>query len=89
MLKLPKKVKIGAHTYEVVVTDDIFGSEELGKCLSITQKILILKGLSDTQTFSVFLHEAIHAMNTTIDHALMDSLAEQISQFLLDNKLLR
>ena len=90
MVRIPKKVKIGAHTFEVVITKDPFeNNSELGQCDSIKQKILLLEGLSETQQFSTLLHEAVHAMNTTIKHETMDSLCEQISQFLLDNKFVK
>ena len=59
----------------------------LGQAFPEHNQIYIKAGLPDTQSFSVLLHEAMHFMNSTIDHPLLDSLAEQISQFLLDNNL--
>jgi hypothetical protein len=34
-----------------------------------------------------FLHEVLHAMNSTMDHTFLESLAEQIYQFLHENKM--
>lgn len=81
------KVKIGAHEYEVREVKEAFDDSNLGEHDSVEHKILILGGMKETRTFAVLLHEALHGMNTTIDHTLLDSLSEQISQFLLDNKL--
>lgn len=43
-----KKVKIGAHTYEVIVTKDNFETGDLGQCDVVKQKIIILEGLSES-----------------------------------------
>ena len=89
-MKKPFKVKIGAHTYTVEeVKDGLSDGSSLGQCDTIKQKILILEDLNDTQYFSTLLHEAMHAMNAIIDHTLLDSLSEQIAQFLLDNNLVK
>ena len=89
-MKKPSKVKIGAHTYTVEEVKDGFGNNtDLGQCDVIKQKIVIMEGLSNTQYFATLLHEAIHAMNTTMSHEFHDSLSEQIAQFLLDNNLVK
>ena len=89
-MKKPFKVKIGAHTYEVEeVKDGLASGAELGQCDTIKQKILILEGLNETQYFATLLHESMHAMNAVIDHTLLDSLSEQIAQFLLDNNMVK
>lgn len=45
--------------------------------------------LTPSQRESTFIHETLHAINNELDHVLLDSLAEQLYQFLADNKLLR
>ena len=88
-MNLPKKVKIGAHTFVIKEVADHFDGEDIGRCDLEGCKIFIKKGLSDTHKLSTLMHEAMHAMNTTIEHDLLDSLSEQITQFLMDNKLLK
>ena len=86
---MPKTLKIGAHTYDLVFAEHWEGKDDLdlAETSHKTQTIYILKGLSHTQTFSAILHETMHVMNVTLNHELLDSLAEQISQVLLDNNL--
>ncbi|KKN24244.1 hypothetical protein LCGC14_0896890 [marine sediment metagenome] len=83
-----RKVKIGAHTYEVREVEDHFESGDLGQCDYAEQVIMITKGLKPEQYFAILLHEAMEVMNTSMRHDILDSLAEQIAQFLLDNKLI-
>jgi hypothetical protein len=45
--------------------------------------------LAPLTTGQALIHEAMHFMNSSLNHALLDSLAEQIYQVLADNKLLR
>ena len=88
-MKIPKKVKIGAHTYTIDLVPSKIIEDECGSISYPDQEITINKDLSQTMQEATLLHEAIHAMNTTIDHELMDSLAEQIYSFLKENNLLR
>ncbi len=43
--------------------------------------------ISFSQKQSTLIHEAMHGMNTTMSHEFLDSLAEQLFQFLKDNGL--
>lgn len=52
-------------------------------------EIRINKDLSQTQKESTLIHEILYFCNTTLDHALLDSLAEQLYQALKDNKMLK
>ena len=81
-----KTLKIGAHTYKLLKTSH---GDDLGQCDTTKHTITIMEGIPETQHFTTLLHEAMHAMNSIIDHALLDSLSEQISQFLLDNDLIK
>ena len=85
----PEKLKIGAHTYTLTFaeswpeqTEGDLGFTDTKKCI-----IYIREGLPPSVTFSTVIHECFHVINTTIDHTLLDSLGEQISQVLWDNKL--
>jgi len=89
-MNFPPSVKIGAHDYVLKFIPYWEGAdEELANTHYESQTITINSGLSETQKFCTFLHEAMHVMNHDIDHALLDSLAEQIGQTLLDNGFIR
>lgn len=88
-MTIPAQVKIGGHVYQVKMEDWIEDENSDGQ-LRDTEGILHLnKNLMRSAVECSFIHEALHAMNTTIDHVVLDSLAEQIYQFLADNNLLR
>lgn len=88
---LGMNLKIGAHTYELVVApieDDACGSTDF-----IKSKIEVDSRLSQTLKESTLIHEAMHACNTTICddhtmHSLMDSITDQLYAFLSENGLL-
>ena len=83
-----KTVKIGGHIFKVVLKE--FDDATIcGETSYEEGKIYINKKLPDTMKASTLIHEAMHVMNTTIEHALLDSLSEQMFQFLQDNKLLK
>lgn len=84
---LPEKVKIGAHTYTIAHVREWkdMGEGTFGETDYLAETIRIRADLSDTSTFSTLIHEALHVMNQTLDHELLDSLSEQMAQFLLDN----
>lgn len=92
-MNIPKKVKIGGITYKVVLADNWLGSgyddgetcwrEPRGNVIYINSE------LTPEARDVVFLHEALHAMNGSMDHEFLDSLAQQLYQFLSDNSLLK
>jgi Zn-dependent peptidase ImmA (M78 family) len=82
---LPSKVKIGAHTIRVRYVDTM---EEFGSADWNTGEILINSNMPQSLQESTLIHEMIHFMNSTLDHELLDSLAEQLYQALKENNLL-
>lgn len=83
-MKIPSKVKVGAHTYEVKFID------ELDKCGATNRDkniISISTDLPYDQQEATFIHEIFHAINNELDHTLLDSLAEQWYQVLTENKI--
>lgn len=81
---IPKKLKIGAHTYKVLVKElDVnFGQVDREKnIISISDK------LPQNQQEVTLIHEILHALNNELDHTFLDSLAEQFYQVIKDNKL--
>lgn len=84
-MKIPSSIKVGAHTIKVRVTSmDSCGEYDRKK-----QTISLANWLPDTQREATFFHELLHAINNELDHALLDSLAEQLYQVMKDNRLLR
>jgi hypothetical protein len=89
---IPKKVKIGGSTFKVMIVptwEDREGCD--GECVysaELGNVIYIGSDLSQEAREITFIHEALHAMNSTINHEFLDSFAEQIYQFLHDNKLI-
>jgi hypothetical protein len=90
-MKIPNKLKIGGHTYTVEQKSELenMGETHYKKC-----KILIDSTMSQSNKEATLIHEAFHVMNTTLggsqmSHALLDSLSEQMYQFLSENKLLK
>lgn len=70
--------------WTVRYSDDI---EDLGQTDYDKQEIIIRESLTQTMKEFVFFHELHHTFNTTIDHALMDSVSAQYFQILKDNNL--
>lgn len=90
-MKIPDKLLIGGTTFEVRVVDSWpDGSDADGECF-FDQKtgnvLFIKKNLSDDAKGITLIHESLHAMNSTINHEFLDSLAQQLYAFLKLNKL--
>jgi len=88
-MKLPTKLKIGGHTITVREMEMVDDTRCCGEASYAVGEIRINKDLPQTQKEASLIHEVLHFLNTTLDHALLDSLAEQMYQVLKDNKLLR
>lgn len=91
-MRIPPLVKIGAITYRVEIADTWPGrcDGDDGECCyrKETGNVLyIFAGLSREAQELTFVHEALHAMNTTMDHEFLDSLAQQLYAFGHDNDL--
>jgi hypothetical protein len=89
-MKIPTSLKIGAHTYTVIRAklDDKVGETDSCACT-----ITLHDDLKPSVLGATFLHELIHACNSTLGdtalgHALIDSLAEQLFDVLHNNHLL-
>ena len=88
-MKIPKQVKIGGHILKVRELE--FADDE-NLCADnsyVQNEIRINKKLPQSQKEATLIHEAMHTMNTTMEHCLLDSLSEQLYQFLKDNNLLK
>ncbi len=60
-MKIPKKIKIGAHVYKVVFRDDL-DDEDFGICRPRKLTIFIDDTVPQTQREETFFHEVMHAI---------------------------
>jgi len=90
-MKIPSVVKIGAHTYEVKIIKDANDLElENNGRVNKKEGVITIDGtLMQSEIDGTFIHEVLHVMNNEMEHALLDSLSQQLLQFLLDNDLLK
>lgn len=92
-MKIPDYVKIGAVNYKVAILDDWQGRDGYdGECIYEKERgdiIYIGADLSQSAQEITLIHEALHAMNSTINHEFLDSLSEQIYAFFKENNLLK
>lgn len=89
-MRIPNRLQIGAHNFTVIRAhlDDKTGETDTCACT-----ITLHSDLKDSVLGATFLHELIHACNSTLGdtalgHALIDSLAEQLYAVLANNGLL-
>jgi len=80
-------MKIGAHLIQLEWVERVNDNDDSGEYDEQEGTIKLKRNLPDSLRFSSFIHEVMHPMNSTIDHALLDSLAEQLAQVLWDNDL--
>lgn len=90
-LTIPKTLKIGGHIVKVIYEDN---EQQMGLSNTRTNTITLDSKLLPDQMMATLIHEAFHMMNSTLGssahgHALLDSISEQMFQFLSDNKLLK
>ena len=89
MIKLPKTIKVGAHTFKVIFVEsssDINGN--LAQ-MSYDENIIEISGsLSPSQQLTAFFHEICHAINVDFNETQCELIGNSFAQVLLDNKLL-
>lgn len=89
-----KKLKVGGHSYKVIVTKMPEGENNLATTDYNTATITVDKTISvQSIRESTFIHEIFHTLNSTwgytgTEHGLLDSLAEQLYFVLKENNLL-
>lgn len=88
-MRIPTKLKIGAVTYEVKLVKDLKdGSDSVDGLYDVTNNtISIDETLSQEAKEITFIHEILHACNSTMNHEFLDSLSEQIYQVFKENQL--
>lgn len=91
---IPSKVRITSKvSYEIVFIDAFPLEKQVGECRYEAKQIVLKNGQSDTETWSTFLHETLHAMS--FEYGMKAQLTETqtlwlekaIKNFLRLNKL--
>lgn len=92
-MTIPTQVKIGAVTYQVKILSDWPGGGDWDGEMFYDRDhghaIYIKANLTPEAQYVTFIHEVLHALNSTMDHEFLDSLSEQLFQVLAENHLLR
>ena len=88
-MKIPKKLKIGGHSIMVVIEKNRLETEGDGHSDKKKNELVIEGNQAQSQQEVTFFHEMFHFLNATLDHTLLDSLAEQLYQVLSDNDMLK
>jgi hypothetical protein len=90
-MRIPKQLKIGAHIYAVNIRkiDGQESTENCGITSRINSEIAISKDLPPSHRGATLFHETLHALNSELDHTLLESLGEQLYQVLSENNLLK
>lgn len=99
-MKIPEKVKIGAHVYSVDF--DIDPSNDGDMCFGCVSnqklKITIDKNVQSSQVEETFLHEVLHAIfylnglakkDSEEEEMMVQPIAHAFYQFLKENDLLK
>lgn len=92
---IPSKVRITRNvSYEVLFIDQFTDEHQLGEARYNEKQIVIKNGRPDTETFSTYLHEILHAMSfeygdkTQLTETQVLWLEKATKNFLMLNKLL-
>ena len=83
-MNIPDKIKSGGLWWAVRYSADI---ENLGETDYDSMEIILSSTIPRELQESTFFHELHHTFNTTVDHALMDSISNQYFQVIKDNDL--
>ncbi len=86
-MKIPKKLKVGAHTYSVLMVDKVDDEDNVGECCASELTIKVCKSQEPSQIAETFLHEIIHASDAHLTEAQVDRLGHVLLQVILDNNL--
>lgn len=98
-MKIPNKVKIGAHSYDIIFQDDVEEDGVFGTCRPRKLKIYIDDGVPKSQQEDTFFHEVLHAIfhqtgnstpwNPEKEERIVMSVAHSFYQMLKENNLLK
>ena len=89
-VKVPSKIKIGVHAYEVRYNPLLWHEESLKGCANhLRQTIEIDTHLAESQKLVTFLHEVNHIINDNyrckLDEDEIDKMASGFAELLVNN----
>ena len=91
-MKIPDKIKIGGHSFDIHFTEDVDGFDIMGQGRHWSNRINIQMAMAQSKKESTLLHEALHEMNLQqgwdLDENKISAMAESFYQFLTDNGFL-
>lgn len=88
-MRIPNTLKVGGHTYEVLLVESDDIQKDCGECAVDKLQIKIKKTMPQTMKEETLIHEAIHAMNFGLEEREVQYLSMAFYQLLKDNNLLR
>lgn len=91
-MKIPKKLKIGGHTYKVQLHDEgevCAGDVSCGITIRNKGILELNNSLMQSEKELTLFHEIFHVINSQLDHTLLESLAQQVYQVLKDNRFIK
>lgn len=78
-MKIPARVRIKHNcVYEVVTIKSFADGETMGECRYDDKQIVILEGMTDTQTAKTFLHEVLHAIQYEYQAGITESQVRKL-----------
>ena len=82
-------MKIQAHNYEIIYVDDhpFFETDKVGYLDRPNGKIYISANMVETEKQVALLHEILHVLNGELSESIVDALAQQLLQVVVDNKM--
>ena len=93
-MKIPKKIKIGGKTFEIIIQDDVSaGITNQGKSSAWSQKIWLNSNQHSEAMEETLLHEIVELIqienNLDINHQSISTLSVNLYQVLKDNNFLK
>lgn len=89
-MRIPRTLKIGAREVKIVYKKVIENDPRIcGMAVYTKGEIWLRKGMEQKAKEATLLHEIGHFCNSTMSHAVWDSLAEQLYATLKINKMLK
>lgn len=82
--KLPKKIKVGRHSYSVKYMEEIEEGKLLGVCYLDDKRIEVAMEKGQREAESTILHEMLHAISEEYDLNLSEKRVIQLEKGLFE-----
>lgn len=87
-MQIPKRLKIGGHTFTVQFVDKIPPDDAFGVVHQSKLLIELRNNLPLSQLESTFIHEILHAINYNLTEEQVEYMANALYQVFKDNKII-